>query len=163
MPFPGDWHTYQLPGSSHELDAGLNQACGYPRYVKHRHLHQVVFAVSLAWLHFPPNLFPTSVIVTKPLRDLTKKNARIWQDEQECAFCRIKELLTSDMVMAYFYANRTGDKRITMGFIITVYARSDRLLLSSAERYSDRKRSTGNCVGSRTSSSVRTFHPCDRL
>ena len=35
--------------------------------------------------------------------------AFIWQDEQERAFCRIKELLTSDTVMAYFDANKTTE------------------------------------------------------
>ena len=54
---------------------------------------------------FSAKFIPNFSDVTKPLRDLTKKNARfIWQDEQERAFCRIKELLTSDTVMAYFNA-----------------------------------------------------------
>ena len=41
--------------------------------------------------------------VTKPLRELTKKNAHFtWGDQQVQAFQKVKDLLTSDTVMAYF-------------------------------------------------------------
>ena len=41
--------------------------------------------------------------LTKPLRDLTKKNASfVWTAQHEAAFNKVKEALTSDTVMAYF-------------------------------------------------------------
>ena len=41
--------------------------------------------------------------ITKPLRDLTKKNAQFsWQEEQQQALQKVKDLLTSDTVIAYF-------------------------------------------------------------
>jgi hypothetical protein len=45
--------------------------------------------------------------ITMPLRELTKKNNRfVWGDQQQRAFEKIKELLTSNTVMAYFDKNK---------------------------------------------------------
>ena len=45
--------------------------------------------------------------ITKPLRELIKKNTHFqWGDDQQQAFQRVKNLLTSDTVMAYFDNNK---------------------------------------------------------
>ena len=45
--------------------------------------------------------------ITKPLRELIKKNTQFqWGDDQQQAFQRVKNLLTSDTVMAYFDNNK---------------------------------------------------------
>ena len=45
--------------------------------------------------------------ISQPLRDLTKKNTPFqWGEKQEQSFNRIKRMLTSDTVMAYFDSNK---------------------------------------------------------
>ena len=45
--------------------------------------------------------------ISQPLRDLTKKNTPFqWGEKQELSFNRVKKMLTSDTVMAYFDANK---------------------------------------------------------
>ena len=45
--------------------------------------------------------------ITMPLRELTKKNSHfVWEEQQQQAFQKIKDLLTSTTVMAYFDKNK---------------------------------------------------------
>lgn len=62
--------------------------------------------VSSVWSPIVPNSFQ----VSKPLRELTKKNVLFqWKDEHDRAFQKVKELLTSDKVMAYFDKNKQSE------------------------------------------------------
>lgn len=59
---------------------------------------------------FCAKFIPNFSDVTKPLRELTKKNIRFcWHKEHQQAFDHIKELLTSDTVMAYFDRNKATE------------------------------------------------------
>ena len=67
----------------------------------------VVSEVFLGMAMYCANFIPKFSDISQPLRELTKKDAPFhWTSEHETAFQRIKELLTSDTVMAYFDATK---------------------------------------------------------
>ena len=66
----------------------------------------------LGMVTYCAKFIPNFSDVTKPLRELTKKDARFqWKDEHNQAFQKVKELLTSDTVMAYF--DKTKQSELT--------------------------------------------------
>lgn len=59
---------------------------------------------------FTPNFTPNFSDVTKPLREFTTKDAKfVWKDEHNQIFRKVKELLASDTVMAYFDKNKQSE------------------------------------------------------
>ena len=53
---------------------------------------------------------PNFSSITKPLRDLTKKDVQFqWQQKHIKALNKIKDLLTSDTIMAYFDKNKSTE------------------------------------------------------
>ena len=57
----------------------------------------------LGMVTYCAKFIPNFSDITKPLRELTKKDVSFqWKDEHEQAFRKVKEMLTSDTVMAYF-------------------------------------------------------------
>jgi transposase InsO family protein len=61
----------------------------------------------LGMVTYCAKFIPNFSDITMPLRELTKKNNRfVWGDQQQRAFEKIKELLTSNTVMAYFDKNK---------------------------------------------------------
>ena len=64
----------------------------------------------LGMVTYCAKFIPNFSEITKPLRELTKKDVRFqWKDEHDQAFQKVKELLTSDTVMAYFDKNKQSE------------------------------------------------------
>ena len=64
----------------------------------------------LGMVTYCAKFIPNFSDITKPLRELTKKDVRFqWKDEHDQAFQKVKELLTSDTVMAYFDKNKQSE------------------------------------------------------
>ena len=64
----------------------------------------------LGMVTYCAKFIPNFSDVTKPLRELTKKDIKFqWIEEHSRAFQKVKELLTSDAVMAYFDKNKQSE------------------------------------------------------
>ena len=64
----------------------------------------------LGMANYCAKFIPNFSSITKPLRDLTKKDTQFdWGEKHTKALNKIKDLLTSDTVMAYFDKNKTTE------------------------------------------------------
>ena len=64
----------------------------------------------LGMANYCAKFIPNFSSVTKPLRDLTKKDVQFqWQQKHTKALNKIKDLLTSDTIMAYFDKNKSTE------------------------------------------------------
>ena len=91
----------------------------------------------LGMVTYCAKIIPNFSDVTKPLRDLTKKDVKFqWKEEHNQAFQMVKKLLTSDGVLHQKQAIRVDNRCITLWIILSqsIPGRDDRRIVAYVSR-----------------------------